>query len=67
MKWKMFADKEQVEEKLSLLQLTDYSQDIYDAKVMLVTNQRESRFKDEKLYYLVKYYPSTWYKGLKNQ
>ena len=66
-KWKLFAEKDEVEEKLSLLELSDYSQDIYDAHVLIVINRRESRFKDENIFYLVKFYPDTWYKGLKNQ
>ena len=66
-KWKMFADKDEVEERLDVLELTDYSQDINAARAVLLTNRRESRFKDEKEYYLVKLYPDTWYKALKNR
>ncbi|CAI8032743.1 hypothetical protein GBAR_LOCUS18486, partial [Geodia barretti] len=33
----------------------------------MLANQRMSRFKDEKQYYLVKLYPDTWYKELKNK
>ena len=66
-RWKIFANKDEVEEKLELLKLTDHSQEIYDAQVLLVTNRRESRFHDEKIYYLVKFYPDTWYLRLKNE
>jgi hypothetical protein len=66
-KWKIFANKEDVEEKLDLLKLTDHSQEIYNAKVLLVTNRRKSRFKDEKVYYLVRLYPENWYKKLQNK
>ena len=66
-KWEMYADKTEVEKKLSTLNLEDYSQDINVARVLLLANQRKSRFKDEKEYYLVKLFPDTWYKGLKNR
>ena len=66
-RWKMFADKDEVEERLDALELTDYSQDINTARAVLLTNRRESRFKDEKVYYLVKLYPDTWYRVLKNR
>ena len=66
-RWKIFANKEEVEEKLNSLKLTDHSQEIYDAQVLLVTNRRKSRFKDEKIYYLVKFHPDTWYMRLKNE
>ena len=66
-RWKVFANKEEVEEKLDSLKLTDHSQEIYSAEVLLMTNRRASRFKDQKIYYLVKFYPDTWYMGLKNE
>ena len=66
-KWEMYADKTEVENKLSTLNLEDHSQDINVAHVLLLANQRKSRFKDEKEYYLVKLFPDTWYKGLKNR
>ena len=67
MKWEMYADKTAVEEKLDKLNLEDHSQDINFARALLLTSQRMSRFKDEKKYYLIKLYPDTWYKGLKNR
>ena len=67
MKWKMFADKEEVEEKLSLLKLEDHLQEVNNAHALLLASKRKSRFKDEKRYYLVKLYPDTWYKGLQNR
>ena len=66
-RWKLFADKEAVEERLNSLKLMDHSQEIYDAKVLLITNHRESRFKDEKMYYLVTFYPDIWYRRLMNE
>ena len=66
-RWKMFADKEGVEERLSSLKLTDYSQDINAVRVLLLTDHRESRFKDEKSYYLITLIPDTWYKELQNK
>ena len=66
-KWKMFAYKDEVEERLHFLTLTDYSQEINTAQVLLLTNRRQSLFKDQKVYYLVRFYPDTWYKDLKNR
>jgi hypothetical protein len=65
-RWKIFTNKDEVEEKLDSLKLTDHSQEISNAQVLLVTKRRESRFHDEKIYYLVKFYPDTWYMRLKN-
>ena len=67
MKWDMYADKTDVEEKLDTLNLEDHSQEISTAQALMLANQRMSRFKDEKQYYLVKLYPDTWYKELKNK
>ena len=66
-KWEMYADKTEVEERLESLNLEDHSQEINSARALLLTSQRMSRFKDEKQYYLVKFYPDTWYKALKNR
>ena len=67
MKWKMFADKEEVEEKLSFLKLEDHLQEVNNAHALLLASKRKSRYKDEKRYYLVKLYPDIWYKGLQNR
>ena len=67
MKWEMYADKADVENRLDTLNLEDHSQEIRIAQALLLASQRMSRFKDEKQYYLVKLYPDTWYKDLKNQ
>ena len=67
MQWEMYANKAEVEDKLNTLNLEDHSQDINDALAMLLANHRMSRFKDEKDYYLVKLYPDTWYKDLRNR
>lgn len=66
-KWEIFAERKEVEEKLGTLKLEDHSQDINAARALLLANQRKSRFKDEKEYFLIKLYPDTWYKGLKNR
>lgn len=66
-KWEMFAAKTEVEEKLSKLNLEDHSQEITDAHALLITNKRMSRFKDEKEYFLVRLYPDTWFKTLRNR
>ncbi len=66
-KWEMYANKAEVEEKLVNLNLEDHSQEIQEAQAFILVSQRTSRFKDEKQYYLVKFYPDTWYKQLKNQ
>ena len=67
MKWELYADKTEVEQRLDMLNLEDRTQEINTAKVVLLATQRTSRFKDEKMYYLVKFYPDYWYKDLKNQ
>ena len=67
MKWEMYADKAEVEDKLNMLNLEDHSQDVNEARALLLANERMSRFKDEKQYYLVKLYPDTWYKELRNR
>ena len=66
-KWEMYANKAEVEEKLENLNLEDHFQMINEARSFMLASQRTSRFKDEKQYYLVKLYPDTWYKELKNQ
>ena len=66
-KWEMYADKTEVEEKLEKLNLEDHMQEVNAARALLLASQRMSRFKDEKQYYLIKLYPDVWYKGLKNR
>lgn len=67
MKWEMFAAKTEVEEKLGKLNLEDHSLEIIDARALLLANKRKSRFKDEKEYFLIRLYPDTWYKTLRNR
>ena len=66
-KWEMYADKGAVEENLENLNLEDHSQKISIVQALLLASHRTSRFKDEKQYHLVKLYPDTWYKVLKNR
>ena len=67
MQWEMYAGKTDMEEKLSQLNLEDHAEEISDALALLLTNERKSRFKDEKKYSLVRLYPDTWYKTLNNR
>ena len=67
MKWEMYADKTEIEDKLNMLDLEDHAQDIYDVRASLLANHRMSRFNVDKDYYLVRFEPDTWYKELKNR
>ncbi len=65
--WDVYGSKNETEAWLEVLNLQDHSKPLNEARSLLFATTRTSRYKDEKLYFPIEFYPNYWFDILRNK
>lgn len=65
--WDVYGSKNDTEAWLDILNLQDHSKPLSEARSLLFATTRVSKYRDEKMYFPVEFFPSHWFYLLRNR
>ncbi len=65
--WEVYGNKNDTETWLDILNLHDHSEPLNEARALLFATMKSSKYRDEKVYFPVEFYPNHWFDFLTNR